>query len=1663
MTRMLNSKALKKIHSPFLSLLMVMLLGLLSSCMPQATAPSTIQDSNSTNNTNNTNNNYSEPSFPTSSIFIQESGNQFSTYFSLPINFSDSFLVRGKSLSQYLRTLPNTTRFCLVGKYTYNTGTDKFLVLAAKPKSYTDLVNKTTEFYLQVEPSNDQSNQNDCLTYNLTNSLYSSVTPPTVPAASFSLSQLCSDCNSSVTSEGLKLYFNNGELVPTLNLSMLTLTISGSTTSSGNSCVESTVCKARGYDCCLDGQCVTDGAIKPGAITDPGFATAQSDVASNPNRFVLYPQYYFVCTNRPEDEGSEDNNDPVDPAYEANIRIMELNQLYQCLNKVDGEFSYCTVKFTSASTKISAGSDFSASEKGFLDDVNFSTLNPNFASGDYANNIVKIFYAGQTLYEANKTPLNAADGNFVSGTNNDNITSAQKVKITKALPVNAQDDNLYLTYKIDGSCEKLGSSLARCTKTYIQSSTETTSTSYHDSSKIFYLPSYADTSASSNIIVKISGIIVPEDASTWSKAQSPNRIIFSASYPLYQNQSIEITYYVTSGINDLLKSRLAAQATVNSMCICASTAKCNLKPIYNSSNVVTNFECTHPEATTNQPPANQTAYVSNKNVPHRYYDINGVNYDEDYSTALAQEGTAFSYISNNILKPSNLDAHTGYTGFNEIYGSFSKTSSTAARPAKMIKVKKDKIYDLFANSGVFSTCLTCGSDYYSSIQKIFPQSLTGIGGGYSPDKYSSKRVGNTGAYRSDDLLFGRACFIPVTMIPWTHAAAAQVTSQRRNRLAAQHFLFANGYNRDWYGFDYGSLIGSFDGVTWFSIGNQRRIKATSNRLFLAVNAYYGDQNVDSNFNVTVSETTAYSGTLPDHDTETTGAECQRSHFCSNDNDCFRQLGYDYTCQNVGTITTSWPVSDANGTEVIGSSTRTLSSLLGGTNGQSKRCVYRGRGAPCHANLTSLSSTFNTATQPGLLACSTNSMCQPFASGANNRFNDRIARFANTPVAQNSANAAPTASDTVGLGARVLGRPYDFYGTKTAPTVALTGLTGNNVAAICIPGKNISGSIKTYDLNSSSPSSRTDSSDKILAIGTTMSGNQNPKYLNSCPATDNIGVSLQQYDLNLGDASTINLFTTSQNLSTNLLDIPAITAQNVFSSTNGSQITAIGYQRNSCLRAPGASCFSDMDCAPSEFIASKVKAATLTGILNAAEERYWEEDLTCGNPDFKFVQTGVLNPDFDPKKNTCCRDFGKTFTVYTQDASSDHYWCDPASPGTGDIQVAGVNRNINSYNRYSRVHTAYDKMTCKISEISTTKSFALSLNATSLANRHLQLNTQYKTLDTVNSRTCCTKHWVRSFATTNGGGHKWGQNKLQVIDKKNFRGLNWVGTDTTGGNNVTPYECDVANYLEPSCEIRNFSQADTELYLNFFGAFDLVGIPQVRLMSDNHVMNTNDNDDGSGDDLDLSAPDGTVLPFASFSNSNLDSQDSSGKGYYSAINYSALQSQMKKVFSENEFNCCIPSGQQVPDGTTAEQCCTGYIGNTGASELLRCCMPDFTDLTVYLSRYVSSEGRGLPDSAYDPNTGYIKDPGVVELLAAQKNLCCSGKTARGVGIRKLPIPMPNGTWVNQDDAWTKRFVQYSNAIDNNSEFGPIGQLFDAGLRWNNHVYCIPAGLEIPEEK
>lgn len=1654
----------------------VLLLGLfmLSSCLPSQTpsVKSNSQTDASSPTTPGSKVEFTQPHFPHSQNFLQEGSTTTIYSLSIPLNFNDSFLIRGASLSNYLSKISASTVMCLVGRYSYTPGNERYLILSAKPMVFTDFVKNTREYYLMVQPANDIGNQNDCLTYNLQSVLQ---TAPTT-SLHFSPGQLCTNCSTSVSSAPLRIYFSTGEEASAINLGAQKLVISGNSQQTGNSCEDNSYCQSLGYTCCLASQCVNNGAIRPSAYTMPGFSSAQEDVRINPNNFRNYPEFYYICTDQ---TGTNPLPTPEIPDvdYEAAVRLREMKQLHECLNQVDGEFSYCTVKFLNASTRTNK--TFSSADPEFKQtaDINFSTVNEYFKNGKYLNNIVRVIYANHILYD-HLIDSPPARGEFSLA--NDNLTDAQSFTLTQPLSeqelLSAKDDHLYLTYKVDGTCRKMTSSMAQCSKTYVFDSLESDKfqTTFHDGSQIFKLPPYADLSPTATIKVEVSGMIVPEDESnTWKRDLTFERvadkdepeprpkIIFHNNYKLYQNQQVKITYYVNSDSSKLLSMKELAQNKVNSMCQC-SGINCNIKPIYQSaSDNIVNFECIYPTQNDDTPPVNQTVYVSNKNAPHRYYDVNGVNYDMDFDRAPPQEGIEFRYDNNDTLKPNNNTCSSGecYVGFNEIYGNFDSKTTRTALPAKRVRVKKDTTYDIITVNGVYSSCPTCGTDYYNSLQRIFPNSFGNAGGGYDPDVINSSRINSTGQLRADDLLFGRACFVPATMIPWTHSIKSSVRDQRRSRLAAQHFLFANGYQKDWYGFDYGSLIGSFDGVTWFSIGSQRRIKAKGRHLYLAINSYFHDLNTDNSYHVNITEYSPFSApALPEHDTQSDGAQCQQSHFCSKDDDCFRQLGYEYTCQNINEIMTSWPVFDQSGNETINSLFTSLASVVGGSNGQNKRCVYRGRGAPCINNLLSLpslteSDIFNGTKNVGHLSCSSNNACTPLSYS---RFNNRIARFANTPGAQNLQGVVSPEGDTVGHASKIIGRPYDYNGKNLVNPNAHSALFNTKVSALCTPGADLTLASTTSDLNARIPATPIGKSDKLYGVGATLAGNAGHwKYLSACPATDESGYSLHQYDLNLTSPFLLT-HTTTQNMSSNLLDIIPLINQKIFSSESSAfedkKVTSVGYQRNACLRAPGASCFSDLECAPSSLIGDKFRSASnLASFLNQAEINFWKEDLVCGNPNFKYLGNNIVNNDFDILDNKCCRETGKTLTVFTQTDTSDYKWCEG-----NQVQVAGLNTTVNDKDRYSRVHTVFDSMTCNIGDISSSKKFALSVakNGDPYVNLN-QILGQYKTLDTLNSRTCCTKNWVRSFHPTNGGGHKFERTKTQTIDKTIFKYVSWLPQDNTLTNlNEGPFECDEDFFTSVSCEIRSLSPQEQKNYLEWAASLELIGIPQVAIATNDKVYKLVDDDQ-----LDISSHQNPLPHTIKKMTSLLDADFSDGiDGYYSAANYDKFEINaqgLKKVFSENEFNCCVPSGTEVPDYIGDNECCTGYVANIGGPR--RCCLPDFTNVSLYLNRYVSSEGRGLPDHSYDEKTGYLKDPAAVISVANEKGLCCSGEAMTGVAISRLPIPIYKDRFLPPNAENTvMRFNYRTDAVDNNEDTKLIGSIFDDGVRWNNHVYCVPQG-------
>ena len=138
---MLNSKVSIIKSGRFVSIVYLAALLILSSCNPTP-IKSKLSTDPVTDSNNNTGSGYPNPSYPLAGTFVQEGNVRTTTSFVLPLDFNDSFMLRGDALSTYLRTIPNTTKFCMVGKFNYISGTDKFLILSAAwgyQKNYRDI------------------------------------------------------------------------------------------------------------------------------------------------------------------------------------------------------------------------------------------------------------------------------------------------------------------------------------------------------------------------------------------------------------------------------------------------------------------------------------------------------------------------------------------------------------------------------------------------------------------------------------------------------------------------------------------------------------------------------------------------------------------------------------------------------------------------------------------------------------------------------------------------------------------------------------------------------------------------------------------------------------------------------------------------------------------------------------------------------------------------------------------------------------------------------------------------------------------------------------------------------------------------------------------------------------------------------------------------------------------------------------------------------------------------------------------------------------------------------------------------------------------------------------------------------------------------------------
>ncbi len=804
------------------------------------------------------------------------------------------------------------------------------------------------------------------------------------------------------------------------------------------------------------------------------------------------------------------------------------------------------------------------------------------------------------------------------------------------------------------------------------------------------------------------------------------------------------------------------------------------------------IDCYTPPSNANVIPLQQTVSVPSRSAPHRFYDIDGV--ERNPSDGIEQEGDAFEYLDDGKILPSQQNF-----SMNAILGQIS-IGLDKALPAKSVNVDIDQVYIISTASGYYTPCPTCAKDSWLSSFSAFPSSSTGVGlqaVGYTTERdlFSTNTTG--GNY--EDTIFGRACWIPPTMIPFSHDPKATVVEQRRNRLQAQAALFANGYQRDWFGFNKGALIGSFDGVSWFAIGKGRIVRSTSKKLFLAINAPFADLAAATIHSVRVQ---AYDGVTQaaqvdydpqfhqTHPLQNEAGNCQKFHICNTDTDCVTKLGWEYACADVKDLRTNWPEFDFNGNEKANiSNVQGIDQILQQKrfpSSSTKRCVYRGSGAICHTDSGSLSVT--EVNKKKLLTCGPNFYCANLGMPSHN---NKIARFA-APLEE-----IPTANNHFfGKDANILGRPLEYLGTSTLLSSIQTTIRNNVIpfestlsmsTGLCQPGKNLPTLANESTLKNPFTQHKSGDSlkrsDFISQIGSCNSGLFTTNRHSSCPV---IGADGNYSIFFAGVGATYSQDATAQNACglESLLSTASLTFstdalknyspfRNIEAKPLNSQIIVDPtLSRDACFRRAGAVCHTDLDCSPNKMHATQVDFFNTNFFGNEAEKSYWSEYLVCGQADPKpFPSTTDTYRNYDMGKNRCCREIGKDLTTYTADLPQDTFVSiqkpyNSISKGLKmSIQAGTIPNDVKRYSRLASVENigtiTRPILTSNITrDVLTTNALTDTPNITTPG--------QWNTLTEANSESCCGGGWVRKFSD---GSNDWSKRDRVVLDVNNFKCIN----------------------------------------------------------------------------------------------------------------------------------------------------------------------------------------------------------------------------------------------------------------------------------------------------
>lgn len=841
-----------------------------------------------------------------------------------------------------------------------------------------------------------------------------------------------------------------------------------------------------------------------------------------------------------------------------------------------------------------------------------------------------------------------------------------------------------------------------------------------------------------------------------------------------------------------------------------------LRPLLNSRGDITEIVCKIPDPDQEPPPFQDlNVSISGRTTPHRFYGNDGNVYDdlsEIPNSSIEQEGELFYYTD----ELSKSGAKETRYNMNAILGSMS-TQLNRAMPAKVINIDFNQTYIISTTTGFYTPCPMCDTDSWFASFRPYPQTRDGKGlqsTGFTTarDKYLNNMT--HGNY--EDAIFGRACWIPPTMIPFSHKANTDLTKQRQDRLKTQSALYINGYQRDWFGFNQGAVIGSFDGVKWFAIGNGRRVIAESNKLFIAINAPFADLADPSIINVSVVEDFGGSGAanfdydheLPRaHARQNQGGTCRENHQCQVDSDCITRLGWEYSCVDTSRYQTKWPRFDINGNERSNSeaSINNLSQILiGGVSDTTttKRCVYRGRGSVCKRDWRQGDQGNEEIAKA--FRCAPNFYCADFLSSSLG-FNKELVR-----------EPQGVFGILFGQDANVLGRPLHYINAmnslddeiKENLMHNLSPMIGNtNNMGICLPGKRLDRDLLVQH-SQSDPQGRTDYISQISSCNSSIEGID--RYA-TCPALDEEGNFLFETQETAFNNDHLSL-RSRQNMcgAESKWENASGDIQSSFQDIEANPLIALSnlffpkHARDACLRRSGSVCHTNLDCGPNRMhreIAEQRGPQYFGSTM--AEKKFWEEELICGQdtPIPNINLPGIHT--YDMTQNRCCREIGAHFTMHTEvsriDNSNTKFDIESSDPlivsDQQENQKLRTFRTPTSTNtllegRYSRfanilLYDLYETPPSQLPSIPYAQAPMVHIdNASGLPIAPKVF--QWKAFLDAGSENCCGGGWVRTFSD---GSNNWSDRQRLQIPPETFTCINrpW------NFDNIMPPSINESNY------------------------------------------------------------------------------------------------------------------------------------------------------------------------------------------------------------------------------------------------------------------------------